>query len=360
MAALVSLLSPTARRVIVIHDSFIPSVIQDVVSIPNVEAYSFQPISAFWIACNYSEMVGKPLPIDDDVARKLPRKGTTMTSEMTELVNRQKRYHKYRSGVLFDTCRAIEGPFLDVLAKVNAKQWAIGPFNPVEICKKSTEQRHSCLEWLDNQAPDSVIYVSFGTTTTLTNEQIHSLAVGLENSGHKFVWVLRDADKGDIFTGNSRECQLPKGYEERIRIKGQGMILRDWAPQLDILGHVSTGGFMSHCGWNSCMESMTMGVPMATWPMHSDQPHNALLVTKVLKIGVVVKDWACSKSSDELVESLTIEKAIKELMASKEIRRRAVQLGTSVKRSVAEGGDSRREFDDFITHICRFHHRSNL
>ncbi|KAL8098069.1 zeatin O-glucosyltransferase-like [Apium graveolens] len=360
VAALVSLLSPTARRVIVIHDSFIPSIIQDVVSIPNVKAYSFQPVSTFLIACYYSEIVGKPLAIDDDVARKLPRRGTTMTSEMMQLVNRQKRHHKYSSGVLFDTCRAIEAPFLDVLAKVNAKQWAIGPFNPVEVCNKSTDQRHNCLEWLDNQAPDSVIYVSFGTTTTLTNEQIHALASGLEKSDQKFVWVLRDADKGDIFTGNTRVCQLPKGYEERIKAKGQGKILRDWAPQLEILAHVSTGGFMSHCGWNSCMESMTMGVPMATWPMHSDQPHNALLVTEVLKIGVVVKDWTLC---NELVESQTIEKAVKELMASEEgekIRKRAMELGTAVKRSVAEGGDTHREFDDFIEHICRFHHRSHL
>ncbi|WOH05353.1 hypothetical protein DCAR_0624769 [Daucus carota subsp. sativus] len=280
---------------------------------------------------------------------------------MMGLINRQKKYHKYSSGVLFDTCREIEAPFLDVLAKVNAKQWAIGPFNPVEICKKSgDEQRHDCLKWLDNQARNSVIYVSFGTTTSLTDEQIYALAVGLENSGQKFVWVLQDADKGDIFTGKVRVCQLPKGYEERIGEKGQGIILRDWAPQLEILAHVSTGGFMSHCGWNSCMESITMGVPMATWPMHSDQPHNALLVTEVLKIGVVVKDWTCC---DEVVESITIEKAVKELMASKggeEIRRRAVELGTAVKGSVAKGGDSRRELDDFIGHICRFHHRSHL
>lgn len=103
-----------------------------------------------------------------------------------------------------------------------------------------------------------------------------------------------------------------------------------------------------------------MGVPIAAWPLHSDQPHNALLVTKVLKVGVVVKDWAFC---DELVESLTIEKAVKKLMASKEgeeIRRRAGELGTAVKKSVAEGGDTRREFDDFIAHICRFHHRSHL
>ncbi|KAL1812534.1 hypothetical protein ACET3Z_022599 [Daucus carota] len=100
VAALVALLATTARRVIVIHDSFIPSVVQDVVSRPNVEAYSFQPVSAFLVACYYAEIVGKPLGIEDEIARKLPRRGATMTSEMMELISRQKKYHKYSSGVL--------------------------------------------------------------------------------------------------------------------------------------------------------------------------------------------------------------------------------------------------------------------
>ncbi|KAL1815189.1 hypothetical protein ACET3Z_017763 [Daucus carota] len=353
VASVLSELSPTVKRLVVIYDSIIPSVIQDVASIPNGEAYSFQSVSTFCISSYYWGMVGKPLGMDDDVVNQIPSGGITtmMTQEMMELLNSQSEYREYSSGALFNTCRAIEAPFLDVLEKVNAKQWAIGPFNPVEVCK--AKKRYSYSDWLDNQAPDSVIYVSFGTTTSLTNEQIHAIAVGLENSGQKFIWVLRDADRGDIFVGDTRVCQLPEGYEERIKLKGQGIILRDWAPQLEILAHASTGGFMSHCGWNSCMESMSMGVPMATWPMHSDQPHNALLVTKVLKMGVVVKDWA---HWDEFVESLTIEKAVKELMASKqgeELRRRAVELSTAMKRSMAEGGDTHKEFGDFISHICR-------
>ncbi|KAL8147312.1 zeatin O-glucosyltransferase-like [Apium graveolens] len=355
VAAVISELSLSARRLVVVYDSIFPSVIQDIASIPNGEAYSFHSVSTFCISSYYWDMVGKPVGMDDDIDKHIPHGGilTTMTSEMRELVNSQHEYRKYSSGALFNTCRAIEAPFLDVLAKVNDKQWPIGPFNPVELCKNSKKQGYNHLDWLDNQAPNSVIYVSFGTTTTLTNEQIHAIAVGLENSGQKFIWVLRDADKGDIFVGDTRVCELPEGYEERITLKGQGIILRGWAPQLEILAHVSTGGFMSHCGWNSCMESMSMGVPMATWPMHSDQPHNALLITKVLKVGVVVKDWA---HRDELVESLTVKKAVKELMASKEgegLRRRVVELGTAIRRSVAEGGDTHKEFDGFIAHICR-------
>lgn len=107
--------------------------------------------------------------------------------------------------------------------------------------------------------------------------------------------MLRDADKGDIF-------ELPEEYEERIR--GVGMVVSDWASQLEILAHPSTGGFVSHCGWNSCTEAITYGVPIMTWPMHSDQPRNAVLVTDTLRVGLVMKEWA---QREEVVSSLTVE-----------------------------------------------------
>ncbi|KAL0334316.1 UNVERIFIED_CONTAM: Zeatin O-glucosyltransferase [Sesamum angustifolium] len=110
---------------------------------------------------------------------------------------------------------------------------------------------------------------------------------------------------------------------------------------------------MSHCGWNSCIESISMGVPIATWPMHSDQPINAVFVTKVLRIGVEVKDWA---RRDEVVPSSTVENALRRLMASDEgdeMRKRAQELGAAVRNSVMEGGSSSKEMDSFITHITR-------
>ena len=71
------------------------------------------------------------------------------------------------------------------------------------------------MEWLNKQEPKSVLYVSFGTTTFVEEEQIRELAIGLEKSGAKFIWVLRDADKGDIFDEvGVRRLQLPLGFEE--------------------------------------------------------------------------------------------------------------------------------------------------
>uniref|UniRef100_M1DFL2 Glucosyltransferase n=1 Tax=Solanum tuberosum TaxID=4113 RepID=M1DFL2_SOLTU len=175
--------------------------------------------------------------------------------------------------------------------------------------------------------------------------------MGLEQSKQKFIWVLRDADRGDIFKGEDRRVELPEGFEERL--KDVGLVVREWAPQPEILAHSSTGGFMSHCGWNSCIESITMGVPIAAWPMHSDQPRNGFLVTEVLKIGLIVREW---EKREELVNASTIENVVRKLMASEEgnvIRKRAEELGEAVRQSTEKGGTSRIELDSFIAHITR-------
>ncbi|KAL4607848.1 hypothetical protein ACB092_09G204500 [Castanea dentata] len=353
MASLLRELSSKATRIIVINDSLMCSVVQDLVTIPNAESYTFHSISAFTCFFNLWEAMGRALELDPYskiIAKDLPF--SCLTTEIMNFFHSQLKFQKLSSGFLYNTCRVMEGAYMDLMEKIEGdrKHWAIGPFNPVRNI--GSNKRHKCLEWLDKESPNSVIYVSFGTTTTMEDEQIKELAIGLEKSEQKFIWVLRDADKGDIFIdGELRKADIPKGFEERV--KGRGMVVRDWAPQLEILSHPSTGGFMSHCGWNSCMESITMGVPIAAWPMASDQPMNTVLITKLLKVGIVVKDWSCR---NELVTSSTVEKVVKLLMASEEgdeIRKRTVDLGGVIGQSIEEGGVSRMELDSFITHITR-------
>lgn len=359
-------LAKSAKKLIVIHDSFMRYVIQDVPSIPNAESYCFDCCSAFTIYSYFWEVSGRPeINIPEAqllLNRELPSRETCVSPEWTEYSELQKQSRKINWGNIFNSCKDIDGPFLDLLAKEVAydtdKYWALGPFNPVIFPEgKRNEIKNSELEWLDKQAPNSVILVSFGTTTSLTEEEIHEIAIGLEKSEQKFIWVLRDADTGDIFKedeeqeARKKSKQLPEGYEQRINETGKGMIVRNWAPQLEILANPSTGGFMSHCGWNSTVESISMGVPIAAWPMHSDQPRNAILITEYLKIGVNVRDWS---RRDEVVKSETIENAVRKLMDSsegKEMRNRAAKLSHTIKKSVEEGGNTRLEMDSFISHI---------
>ncbi|MED6217899.1 Zeatin O-glucosyltransferase [Stylosanthes scabra] len=364
VASLIRSLLSTYERVVVIHDSLMASVAQDATEILNVENYTFQSVSAFTYALyfvlddegnnNFPNMESLRVSIPKEV----PSLEGCLPEEIMDFVKEQTKFLALSNGFIHNTSRAIEGPYMEIMEKLtgntNIKHFALGPFNPLFPNKKSCKEKSFIIEWLDRQEPNSVIYISFGTTTSLKEEQIKEIAIGLERSKKKFIWVLREADKGDIFgdgDGEVRRYTLPDGFEERI--EGVGLVIRDWAPQLKILSHNSTGGFMSHCGWNSSMESITMGVPIAAWPMHSDQPRNMALITQVLKIGLVVRDW---DKRDELVTASLVENAVTTLLASKEgdeMRERALKLRDAVLESMDEGGVSPKEMGSFIAHITR-------
>ncbi|KAI3697687.1 hypothetical protein L6452_30783 [Arctium lappa] len=357
VADLLRSLSHTVKRIAVVHDILMSYVVQDAKLIPNAETYVFQPPSAFYRCCSHWENTGEPFPIDPQLLNRLPSQDGISSPEFLKFVMLQRSHLNFHVGELYDSSRVIEGEFIEHLEREEisgkTKIWAIGPFNPIRITYDVTvpENRHKCLQWLDKQPVNSVIYVSFGTTTTFSDGQIRELAMGLERSEQRFIWVVRAADIGDVSRFMDRMVELPNGFEERV--KRRGFIERGWAPQLDILGHFATGGFMSHCGWNSSMESMSMGVPMATWPMHSDQPRNAFLITNILRIGVAMKDW---DRRNEVVTAMVVEEAVKILMSSKEgeeMRLRVAELGSKLKRSVLKGGISRNEMNSFISYICR-------
>lgn len=353
--ALLQSLSSMAKRIVVIYDSLMASVVQDAIHVSNCESYTFHSVSAFTMLLFFWDAMGRP-PVEkmSQIVPEVPSLEGCFTTQFIDFITSQYEFHKFSKGTIYNTTRAIESPYMELIERIISSKthWALGPFNP--LCVEKGKMCHYSIEWLDKQEPKSVLYVSFGTTTCFSKEQIKEVASGLEKSKQKFIWVVRDADKGDVFANDgvrSADLILPKGFEDRV--KGIGLIVRDWAPQLEILSHPSTGGFMSHCGWNSCMESMTMGVPIAAWPMHSDQPRNRVLVTEVLKVGIVVKEW---DHRDELVTALEVENAVKRLMGSThgyEMRQRALNLKNAILKSKDEGGVSRLELDDFIAHVTR-------
>jgi hypothetical protein len=359
VATLLKSLSSVAKRVVVIYDSLMASCVQDAIHIKNCESYTFHSVSAFTMFLYFWDLMGKPhVKKSKNLIPEVPSLEGCFTTQFINFITSQYEFHKFSNGVIYNTTRVIENPYIELIKGMisNKTHWALGPFNPLCIEKKSNNKgRHFSLEWLDKQKVKSVIYVSFGTTTAFKEEQIIELANGLEQSKQKFIWVLRDADRGDVFKedGVRRIIELPKGFEERVKNEGIGLIVRDWAPQLEILSHSSIGGFMSHCGWNSCMESITMGVPIAAWPMHSDQPRNRVLVTEVLKVGLIVKDWS---HRDELVKACVVENVVRRLMATKEgdeMRQNAMNLRIEILKSMDADGVSRIELDSFIAHVTR-------
>ncbi|KAL8511307.1 hypothetical protein ACS0TY_017928 [Phlomoides rotata] len=128
------------------------------------------------------------------------------------------------------------------------------------------------LRWLDNQPAESVVVVCFGSQGSLSEAQIKEVAIGLEGSGCRFLWSLRRQ------SSESRKASFPSEYTSYGEVLPEGFVERTsgvgrvtgWIPQLGVLSHAAVGGFVSHCGWNSVLESLWCGVPLATWPLHAE------------------------------------------------------------------------------------------
>ncbi|TXG50642.1 hypothetical protein EZV62_023166 [Acer yangbiense] len=177
--------------------------------------------------------------------------------------------------------------------------YPVGPL--VQTGSRNIEQvdnddQFECLKWLDQQPSGSVLFVCFGSGGTLSQEQFNELAFGLEMSGQKFLWVVKsphekasNATYFGVQSINDPFDFLPKGFLERIKNKDLGLIVPSWAPQIQVLSHGSTGGFLTHCGWNSTLESIVHGVPLIAWPLYAEQKMNAVLLTDDLKVALRVQ-----------------------------------------------------------------------
>ncbi|KAF5180336.1 Udp-glycosyltransferase 78d2 [Thalictrum thalictroides] len=205
----------------------------------------------------------------------------------------------------------------------------LGPFNLTSPQSSETDP-HGCLTWLHDQKPASVAYVSFGTITTLPPNELTALAEALEESKVVFLWSLKDSQK----------VNLPKGFLDRT--SGRGKVV-PWAPQSQILGHTATGAFVTHCGWNSVLESITGGAPMICRPGFGDQNLNAQLVSNVWGIGVVVKDGKLSKDGVMNALDLVLHKD-----DGKKMRGKVLVLKELAKQAVGPKGSSTKNFQALL------------
>ncbi|XP_057975363.1 probable UDP-glucosyl transferase 73B6 [Malania oleifera] len=277
-------------------------------------------------------------------------------SGYTHFMNKAAEADLNCDGVVLSSIYELESKYADHYRNVlGRKAWALGPVFLQGQNKKNppVDHRHSyVMNWLDSQKPNSVLYISFGTLTCFSSTQLLEIAMALQSSGTQFIWVVRQAD-------GSRESEwLPEGFEKCIKGDNKGMIIRGWAPQTLILEHQATGGFVTQCGWNSIVESVTAGVPMIAWPLSADQFYNAKLVTRALKIGVDVgvNQWSqLVQESESFVSREKIEKAVGKLMGggeeAEEMRRRTKEFGEFAKKAVEVGGSSYNDLTDLLAHV---------
>lgn len=259
----------------------------------------------------------------------------------------------YVDGILINTFLEFEKGPIEALSEEgswNSKVYPVGPIIQTRI--ESDNNFHGGIEymtWLDKQEPCSVLYISFGSGGTLSQEQIVELSLGLELSDYKFLWVFRapssSASDGYLSAQDDVDASffLPSGFLERT--KEQGMVIPSWAPQVQILSHRSVGGFLSHCGWNSILESVVHGVPLIAWPLFAEQRMNAVLLSERLKVGLRPK-----VHENGIVEKMEISKLIKCLMGGEEgekLRKRINELKEAANSALQEDGSSTKTISQF-------------
>ncbi|KAF8670547.1 hypothetical protein HU200_050573 [Digitaria exilis] len=233
--------------------------------------------------------------------------------------------------------------------------YLVGPLIRAPNSNEDATSSSTCIEWLDRQPEGSVVYVSFGSAGALSVEQTAELAAGLEDSGHRFLWVVRmpklleqdnnTFDKEESAHKNDDKeddplAWLPEGFLERT--SGRGLAVSSWAPQVLVLSHRATAAFVSHCGWNSTLEGVTAGVPMVAWPLYAEQGVNATVLSE--NVGVALRLRAAR--DDGVVAWEEIAAAVREIMGGEEeekgrdVRRRAEELRQAAARACKPGGSS--------------------
>ncbi|XP_052206934.1 UDP-glycosyltransferase 75C1-like [Diospyros lotus] len=233
--------------------------------------------------------------------------------------------------ILVNTFDRLESEALRAVQGLNLVP--IGPLIPSSFLSgRETRDHHpsdtSYLEWLDSKPEASVVYVSFGTVAVVSEKQIEEMASGLLSTNRPFLWATR----------------TPVSHREELEEKG---MIVPWCSQAEVLSHPSLGCFVSHCGWNSTLESLVAGVPMVGLPQFTDQPTNAKLVEDEFKTGVRAR-----ANEDGVFEGAEIKRCVEMVLGGgekgKELKRNAEKWKALAKEAAMDGGSSSLNLRNFF------------
>ncbi|XP_016740785.1 UDP-glycosyltransferase 85A8-like isoform X1 [Gossypium hirsutum] len=247
------------------------------------------------------------------------------------------------SAIIFNAFEEFEHEVLDAIAAKFPRIYTVGPLHLVarhlhadpsksmnpSLWKEDT----SCIEWLNEREPNSVVYVNYGSITVMSAKHLKEFAWGLANSKHPFLWIVRP----DVVMGDSAILDL----EFLKEIKERGLIT-SWCNQYEVLSHPSVGVFLTHCGWNSTVETISEGVPVVCWPFFADQQTNCRYACT---------HWGIGMEVDHDVKRENIEFLVKEMMEGEEGKKKkekALGWKKKAEEAVEVGGSSYIDFDRFV------------
>lgn len=251
------------------------------------------------------------------------------------------------SAVIFNTFDDLEAEVLKPLTSTLPHLYTIGPLQLLEnqdqekalnsIASNLWTEEPGCIEWLDFKEPGSVVYVNFGSVTVMTPHQLIEFAWGLANSRCTFLWVIRP----DLIAGDS--AVVPLQFLAETKERG---LLTGWCPQEQVLQHPSIGGFLTHSGWNSTLDSLCGGVPMICWPFFADQQTNCWFCCNKLGIGMEIDNDVKRNEIESLVRKLMEEDQGQEMKyKAKEWKRKAEEATASPT------GSSRLNLEKMISKV---------
>uniref|UniRef100_A0ACD6AF98 Uncharacterized protein n=1 Tax=Avena sativa TaxID=4498 RepID=A0ACD6AF98_AVESA len=253
-------------------------------------------------------------------------------------------------GILVNTFDALEPDALAALRSGKVvpgfpQVFAVGPLMSSTTTgsdKAVLGTSSSPIAWLDAQPARSVVYVAFGNRNAVVPDQIREIGAGLEASGCPFLWVVKTTvvDRED-----NAELKDVLGDGFLVRVQGRGLVTKEWVDQEAVLKHPAIGLSLSHCGWNSVMESAVHGVPLLAWPMLGDQR----LIATVIRsggFGLWMEHW--SWDGENVVSGVEIGEKVRELMGDEAISARAAKVREEATKAVAHGGTSYRNMQEFL------------
>ncbi|KAG0628984.1 hypothetical protein M758_1G067800 [Ceratodon purpureus] len=259
-----------------------------------------------------------------------------------------------RDWILVNSIYELEAPLLEAVQQdVGIKFTTVGPLaiTPItttepfdvnnnednKISNYSPEEK-KCMDWLNKQEPTSVIYVSFGSFAVISASNLEKILLGLEDSQVPILMVMRP----DLLEGNQNSI---KGFQERTKERA---LFVSWAPQLKILAHPAIAGFLTHGGWNSFLESISMGVPFLCHPFFVDQPMVSRYIASVWKVGLELKQ------EDGTLDRVDVEQKVRALAAKESgIRANAAAWRDVVRGAVEDGGSSQRNMVAFVADMYK-------
>ncbi|KAK9274401.1 hypothetical protein L1049_019215 [Liquidambar formosana] len=303
--------------------------------------------------------------------KELPEHLRIAKSTDSWTVFQQKLFHEWLNadGFLFNTVEELDHVgLLYFRRKIRRPVWPIGPIvlsmgSQARAGKEVGITWEFCNKWLDTKPSNSVLYISFGSQSTLSASQMMQLAMALEASGKFFVWVVRPPLEFDVNFDFEVEKWLPKGFKQRMTEQKQGLLVQNWAPQWEILSHKSVSAFLSHCGWNSVLEALTNGVPIMAWPMGAEQDFNAKMLEEEMGVCVgVARGNGCEVRHEDIVKK--IELVMSGTEKGEDMRRKACDVREVSKKAMKdeEGfkGSSVKAMDEFLNSALLIREKTRL